>query len=146
VCFSARSKARRDSRKERKVDDIQFPDRKVCSKCNVEKPPSSFCVSLRENDGLGYVCKECVRNEDLIREYGVDLVWYKNTIIEQGGCAICGKGENGGRRLHVDHDHTTGKTRGVLCFRCNSMLGFSQDSIETFQKAIDYLNKHKEAK
>src|SRR5579864_622282 len=58
-------------------------------------------------------------------------------------CALCGRKQKCGkrRRLYVDHDHKTGKFRGLTCFSCNSMLGFAKDSIKTLQAAIHYLRR-----
>ena len=60
-------------------------------------------------------------------------------------CAICHKKQKCGkrRRLYVDHDHKTGKFRGLTCFGCNSMLGFARDNIQTLQAAIRYLRSQK---
>ena len=60
-------------------------------------------------------------------------------------CIICHKKQKCGkrRRLYVDHDHKTGKFRGLACFSCNSMLGFAKDNIKTLQSAIRYLRSQK---
>lgn len=58
------------------------------------------------------------------------------------GCAICGTsdwmGRHGGRP-HVDHDHETGKVRGMLCHNCNLMIGYAKEDIQTLRRAITYL-------
>jgi hypothetical protein len=43
--------------------------------------------------------------------------------------------------MHVDHDHETGKVRGVLCYLCNLALGYVHDDVKVLQTMIDYLNK-----
>ena len=61
---------------------------------------------------------------------------------QNGACKICGKVDPGrisSKRLAVDHDHTTGKVRGILCFRCNMGLGCFNDNIEIIKKVINYL-------
>jgi len=64
--------------------------------------------------------------------------------IQNGRCAICGKTvEDNGRRLAVDHDHVSGKVRGLLCVNCNQGIGRLQDDSELIRKAADYLDKHK---
>jgi hypothetical protein len=60
--------------------------------------------------------------------------------LQNGCCAICG--EQPKRKLHVDHCHTTGKIRGLLCQRCNMGLGNFCDSPELLVKAIAYLGKN----
>jgi hypothetical protein len=61
-------------------------------------------------------------------------------IEAQGGlCAICAGPLD---RPHVDHDHETGKVRGILCFNCNAGLGKFKDSVEIADAATEYLRKH----
>lgn len=54
-------------------------------------------------------------------------------------CAICF--EAVGERLNVDHDHSTGKVRGLLCRRCNLLLGKVQDNETILASAINYLRR-----
>ena len=74
--------------------------------------------------------------------YGVEN--YGAVLASQGGgCAICGKTEaENGKRLHVDHDHATGKTRELLCQSCNHVLGLFHDDAARFEAAARYLKKH----
>jgi len=59
---------------------------------------------------------------------------------QQNRCAICDASEPGGQGdFHVDHDHATGKVRGLLCSRCNTSLGLYRDSPERLRRAADYL-------
>jgi hypothetical protein len=61
-----------------------------------------------------------------------------------GLCNICGVHESVMAKNHsIDHCHETGEIRGILCTNCNYLLGAVEDSIETLQKAIEYLNKNK---
>lgn len=60
--------------------------------------------------------------------------------LKDGPCEICGTGTNGiERRMCIDHDHATGRFRGVLCHNCNMALGQFGDSEERLKQAIDYL-------
>jgi hypothetical protein len=73
--------------------------------------------------------------------YGIDSEEYDSVFKKQGGvCAICGKPPNG-KKLSVDHDHNTNKVRGLLCYSCNSGLGFFVDSRPNLQNALIYLIK-----
>jgi hypothetical protein len=74
---------------------------------------------------------------------GVTADDYDAMLIKQGGlCAICRLRGEGKKRLHVDHCHSTGKIRGLLCFPCNFALGHYRDSIELHKAAIAYLEEH----
>jgi hypothetical protein len=69
---------------------------------------------------------------------------YTDLLAKQGGgCAICGatKGNKGTKRLCVDHDHKTGKVRGLLCGNCNFMLGYSKDKVSNLRRGIQYLER-----
>jgi hypothetical protein len=75
------------------------------------------------------------------REYGLTHDEFLALLDAQGGvCAICGNGEQR-RALAVDHDHETGAVRGLLCDRCNPMLGYARDNAAVLQAAIAYLAK-----
>jgi hypothetical protein len=80
--------------------------------------------------------------------------WYRMTIDEwnelfesQGKrCAICRCVEHPGKRpWHMDHDHSTGQLRGILCQQCNLMLGHAKDNLETLRAAIAYLRFYTQA-
>ena len=86
---------------------------------------------------------EIDENARLKRLYGISLDDYDRMLKEQGEkCAICKRprSENN-RNLHVDHNHATGKVRGLLCIRCNAGLGYFRESLELFDAAREYLLK-----
>jgi hypothetical protein len=75
------------------------------------------------------------------RTYGLGPGDYDRLKEAQGGrCFICQRATGATRRLAVDHSHDTGLARGLLCKPCNRMLGHARDSVEFFERAIDYLN------
>ncbi len=77
------------------------------------------------------------------KTYGISLETYDRMFQAQGGvCAICHCPERFGRRLAVDHCHTTGKVRGLLCSAHNTGLGLFQDSLLTMENAVEYLKSH----
>lgn len=120
---------------------------------------------------LGYrrTCKTCythrsrdwnVKNPDryfdghLRRNFGITLADYNAMLDRQGGvCAICGgpptdrRNRRRGKqlvfvaRLVVDHDHDTGRVRGLLCGACNSAIGFLKDDPATVRSALAYLER-----
>jgi Autographiviridae endonuclease VII len=80
-------------------------------------------------------------------KYGISLETYEALLQAQGEvCAICGNKAIFGiqKWLAVDHSHSTGKIRGLLCTKCNSLLGLADDSVARLETAIAYLKKHKE--
>jgi hypothetical protein len=86
--------------------------------------------------------KKSTINGRLKYKYGITLDEYDAMLQSQGMiCAICGTDTPGGwGRFLVDHDHGTGKLRGLLCNGCNGGLGFFKDSSAVLIKAIGYLN------
>lgn len=77
-----------------------------------------------------------------LKKYGLTPEQYDAILSAQGGvCAICKTNwmRGGYRHLDVDHDHTTGKVRGLLCGRCNRGLGYFKDNPQNLAAAIDYL-------
>lgn len=89
------------------------------------------------------------KNADLRRSYGITLAEYETMLAAQNGnCAIC-KGpertrdkDGGPRRMPVDHDHETGKVRGLICTHCNRALGMFKDNIQILKAAIAYVEKN----
>lgn len=75
--------------------------------------------------------------------YGITLADYEAMLIEQdGACKICQQ-KPVRMRLSVDHCHATGKVRGLLCERCNSLLGRVRDDAGVLERAAEYLRKSK---
>jgi hypothetical protein len=84
------------------------------------------------------------RKEHLKGRYGLSLEAWETLFETQGRrCAICGSEHPNWRRAwHTDHDHATGKIRGILCHTCNRTLGFMKDSRQQAQVFVDYLAGH----
>jgi hypothetical protein len=85
--------------------------------------------------------KWVVQRHKIERKYGIKEEDYKAMLEDQEYCcAICGNHFNTQkRRLAIDHDHKTGKIRGLLCDSCNLGLGSFKDDINILQSAIIYL-------
>jgi len=83
----------------------------------------------------------CQRNQHLKRKYGLTLERQVAIFARQdNSCAICLSTEPGTKHgWSVDHDHADNQIRGILCQKCNSMLGYARDSGEILARAIDYL-------
>lgn len=132
---------------------------KTCVRCGCEKPIEQFswrnggkyrksrcriCEAARSKE---WRTKNPEKQQALNRKnglrihHGISLEVYNKMLADQDGCcAICGdEPTNPNRPLAVDHDHSTGQTRKLLCDRCNPGLGYFQDSIKRLQSAIRYL-------
>lgn len=87
---------------------------------------------------------------EIKRNYGLSLEDYNALLVQQNTkCALCETQHDTSKkrgRLYVDHCHKTGKVRALLCSAHNSMLGYANDNIQTLEKAIEYIKKHKETK
>jgi hypothetical protein len=78
---------------------------------------------------------------NLKRLYGISKEGYEEILRRQRGkCAICKKAY--ARRLQVDHDHETGKVRGLICYRCNTALGWYEKTKPMAEKFESYLRRH----
>jgi hypothetical protein len=84
--------------------------------------------------------REANHERSVQRTYGLGEGEYAQLYEFQGGkCAICRRATGATRRLSVDHDHATGKVRGLLCRPCNTLLGHARDAIAFFRRGIAYL-------
>lgn len=145
-----------------------IPLTKTCAVCNQNKNRDFFTRHNCRGDGLSQFCKECTsikyrklysENRDkenkrryqsyLKTKYGITLEQKEQLFKAQGRvCAVCNS-DNVGRSISgkdvkwpVDHDHKTGKVRGILCHNCNMALGNVKESIDTLKQLISYLEKH----
>lgn len=142
---------------------------KQCPKCKLEKGPTAFYKDPSTSDGLSCWCSMCQREEGreyyktnraarlnyakrrpkllyrknhLRTRYGCSLEDYELLLKKQKGvCAICKQKCKTKPSLGVDHCHTTGEIRGLLCATCNPALGLFKDSPKLLLAAIRYLTK-----
>ena len=147
---------------------------KACTVCKQVKPLEDFYNRKASEDGKAYRCKVCdnaavrrfrserperygynQRKANLLTKYGITLEDFNEMWEAQGGmCEICGvdmesmlKGggaKNVSNTACVDHCHSTGVVRGLLCALCNKALGMFHDIPERLEKAATYLRKHSE--
>ena len=79
----------------------------------------------------------------LQRKYNITVERYAAVLAHQNSkCAICGRNEPYNKHLAVDHCHTTGAVRGLLCTDCNRMIGLGKDNPETLRRAANYLEAY----
>lgn len=133
---------------------------KICSRCNQEKSLDEFGKHPTGKLGRRPECKVCRRKYEFERysrakfkqsdislkrqlkyKYDITKEEYEDLKIAQNNtCAICFKN----KKLNIDHDHETGKVRGLLCWNCNVAIGHLGDSIEILQSAANYLSRYTE--
>lgn len=139
---------------------------KTCTSCLQSKEESEFYPDKQKKDGLRSSCKTCVSSywkrsrhvrtdeqvstskvrsrKHQLKRYGLSLDQYNEMIESQNGvCAICHKVMDS---PHVDHNHETGHTRGLLCSFCNTGLGYFFENIESLGRAKEYLDYYAEGK
>lgn len=129
----------------------------ICKSCNLKF--TNKTAKKNSRNGKIYIrtlCKKCIsqrreiyRNENkllhkdhiLKHKFGISLMDYQFLELSQDKkCAICRIGRKN-KYFNVDHDHRTGKIRGLLCDSCNLLLGKAKDSIKVLTNAINYLEK-----
>jgi len=127
---------------------------KKCAKCGEVKPLSNFHKNKCRPDGVATYCCSCSvevsRANKLKRQYALNPTDYEELLCMcDAQCMICGESasehkERTGKFLAVDHSHVTGKVRGLLCDRCNLVLGKMEDNPDLLMKAVSYLTDRSE--
>lgn len=111
--------------------------RRLCDKHRAEHAQVTRARKIQTRDKAAELQARCAR-------YGITLDQYEATYLQQNGrCFICG-GLDNDRSLAIDHDHGTGKVRGLLCSPCNRALGLLMDDPERARAAARYLEIHQE--
>lgn len=118
---------------------------KTCNKCGcayATRCKPCYNATMRAyTDRRGYRYR---KDKVLRQKFGITIEDYDAMMIDQMGvCAVCGL-EDVRFALGVDHDHTTGAIRGLLCNPCNRALGLLKESTKNMYSLIEYINKYKE--
>ncbi len=123
-------------------------DTRTCVECYRSAPEVTFQGYRKQCNSCAYYrYKDGHRERNLQKNYGISSSDYDQMLLLQNGmCAICPTTFPGGRKtsnyFHVDHDHTTGKVRGLLCAGCNLAIGHLKESVATARALADYLDAH----
>lgn len=129
---------------------------KLCTKCKERLAVKTWCTECTSADNLaryhrnkgserGERHRLAARKSWLKTAYGLTYEEYLEMFRQQrGACKICNvavqeHGKDRARTGHVDHCHTTGKVRGILCKACNTALGAVKDNVSILRAAIQYL-------
>jgi hypothetical protein len=135
---------------------------KKCTKCGEQKPLSEFHKDKTAKMGIRSICKKCYssfhanyyenntkkvkeknKKQWLKRKYNMEVTEFERIKTSQNSCCgICKTKLEDGHLVHVDHDHKTGKVRGILCRWCNTGLGNFKDSLSSLKSALSYLEKY----
>jgi len=125
-CKECRSEKDKPYREQNKLKAREY--RRTHKKIIAEQRKRRYLANLEKH-----------KDQQLKRAFGITLEEYDALLLKQKGvCMICGKPESK-RKLSVDHDHKTGRVRGLLCNHCNRLLGDAYDNIKILQSAISYL-------
>ena len=144
-CTAVGDKMRREKNVARTT--IQIPAEKHCYACGVTKSSEHFYKCRSQATGLIPFCKPCQAGVVRLRLYGLSTDDYGRMLEKQNNqCAICacdfGTVEKG---ACVDHCHTTGKVRALLCGGCNKAIGLLKEDVATVRAAAAYLLSHSRA-
>lgn len=143
---------------------MEISEGRNCNKCGAFKPWEEFAINRLGINGRHSICKSCKNESNRVKErarkaskpketyeqrrqkllkyvYGMSQEDYDTMLQRQDyKCAICGLSENKvGKHFFVDHCHSTGIVRGLLCYHCNTLLGMSRDNVDVLTSAISYL-------
>lgn len=149
ACNRERSRAwYRESRRRqgKEVRDYSWiPDGfRWCPSCEQVVAHEDFVRNAGTASGFGSRCRACdsAANSDsyFYRKYRMTRRQLEELRSDQGdACAICGEASP----QHLDHDHESGKTRQLLCQRCNQGLGLFRDEPIFLRAAADYVERHR---
>jgi Recombination endonuclease VII len=167
TCDSDHAREKRHEKRAKYLAENPKPIRtsKPCKVCKVDKPFSEYRFADKAKGTLSSYCKPCQSKLSCAHRATKGLVkskctrlrttvaWFHDQLEKQNGnCAICENPEtqihdkkqsDRVRSLAIDHNHDTGKVRGLLCFRCNTALyQLEKNGRDWAHKAVEYLDKY----
>jgi hypothetical protein len=140
----------RQSYERRKADGRPRRQNAILAKCHPDLPHCAkglcgpcYRSHLRQNSPRRAEILERRAIQERVRrieQYGIGADEYARLLTSQGGvCGICRQPALVNSRLHIDHDHQTGRVRGLLCHNCNRGLGIMGDTLDRMRAAVTYL-------
>lgn len=131
-------------------------EQKTCTRCSAVKPVADFypqgkyfrseCKMCSAEKGRGRYAitrpevKAGWKRTARAKKYGLTPKEYDDLVGRVTACEICQSPEPGGHgEWHIDHNHETGKVRGILCTNCNLALGHFKDNRANLERANAYL-------
>lgn len=124
------------------VGSKREPSNKNCRECKTDKPPSEFYWKSKKDSRKDTLCKRCRIIQLRESKLGITDGDYWRLYHQQNGvCGVCRSRLRSKRykRFCVDHDHSTGEIRGLLCMNCNTALGLLKDDPECMERAIQWM-------
>lgn len=130
--------------RETNAEDFHARDRERCKRYRERHPERSREASRlgqqRYREQYPERSSASLWASSLRRNYGIGPDEFDALLSKQNGrCAICGTDDPGTRKFNVDHDHETGKIRGILCQRCNLAIGHFKDNLDIMENAMRYV-------
>ena len=136
-------------------EDHPYKNGRVCTTCDEFKTSDHYKLErdVRAFKGVSMrsKCRKCDEHRKwkqfIVKTYGITAdQYYEMLALQNNACKICGSEYNnndrcGSGKLFIDHCHTTGKIRGLLCSKCNHGLGLFNDDTDRLQRAIEYLKQ-----
>lgn len=138
ACMDVRKRSSAD--RYRAMGDDRLPQSKRCPMCQLEKPPGDFSRYPTSSDGLRTYCKECDRVVRRSDKYELERARVAEMLL-QTQCEACGKVFADDAEKHIDHRHSDGAVRGVLCGRCNTTLGKCEENPMILMALCSYLSR-----
>ena len=136
------------------IANFVHPNLKKCRGCDKNFPVDTYYLRPDRRTGKSYrvgKCTNCQREQEAHRRlqilYKLSMKEYAKILKKQDYlCGICRTDKSPKAKLkfrpfHVDHNHKTGVVRGLLCHKCNALLGMAGDQIDVLESAISYIRR-----
>ena len=131
-------------------EDLEYREERKVQMRAYGRSEAGLASAARARERRPERYRHSAKNANLRRNYGIDIHDWERLWEAQGGiCPICDKplirdgGTHGRDSTAVDHCHETGKVRGLLHMLCNVGIGQLGEDVDTFERAIRYIEKHR---